>query len=175
MKIRKRHLTLLEVLISLLLLTAVLPILVSTYMFTYAQQEKFLNEVSIDRMANSVFVALYEDIFNNRIPYRDLESGRDVSLNSKYLPEDFKDWKGTYTFTMMAPSKKKTDTNYFVELWRVTFKFSYRDKVIDREFPYDFVVIRDLSAPEPLPKGSEGGKKPGESKPQEGGGNVPES
>lgn len=170
MKIRKRHLTLLEVLISLLLLTAVLPILVSTYMFTYAQQEKYLNEVSIDRMSNSVFVALFDDIFNNRIPYRDLESGRDVSLNPKYLPEDLKGWQGTYSFKMMAPKTKKAEGNYFVELWRVTFQFSYHDEKNKREFPYDFVVIRDLSTPEPLPKGNEGGQKPQEpNKPQDGG------
>lgn len=146
LKIRKkRHLTLLEVLIALLLVIMVLPVLVSSFLATYTQQEKFTDEIFLNRLANNAFVSVFEDMSKNRISYQDLESEREFSLNSGQFLADKRNWEGSYSFKKLRPDKPPKNTAYFVELWQLHFTFSQDNKKKANTFDYDFIVVRDLA------------------------------
>lgn len=143
-KSKKRHLTLLEVLIALLLVMVTLPILISSFVFTTVEQQKMIAGMSINRVANHAFAVIFEDLAVHRITYNVLESDREFPLEEKHLGDTSGRWSGTYRFKKLKPDKPK-QKNYYVELWEVLFDFSQANSKEKKHFAYHFIVIRDLT------------------------------
>lgn len=133
-------------LIALLIVSMALPILISSFVFTYSEQEKFLDEVILDRLANTVFVSLFEDLLANRISYKDLEAERETALSEAQMGLGSKNFEGTFSFKKLKPEKPDKSSNYFVELWRANLNFKRKKSEKVRPFSFDFLVIRDLTA-----------------------------
>jgi len=149
---KKRLLTLLEVLIAMLIITLALPILVSSFVFTYSQQSRFLDEVALDTIANSAFVSLFEDLSKGQISYKNLEVEQEFPVS---VPGN---WEGTYAFKKLQPDKPpKEGTTYFVELWEVTFNFTHPRQKKTHTFKYNLIAVRDLT-PTEAPKTGEAPK-----------------
>lgn len=142
---KNRHLTLLEVLIALLLIMMTLPILISSFAFTTIEQQKMINSMSVNRVANNAFALIYEELATHKITYPMLEADREYPLDANHLKDPSGIWSGNYKFHKLKPDKPKT-TKYHVELWEVLFDFDQAGSKEKKHFAYDFIVIRDLTA-----------------------------
>lgn len=117
--INKRHFSLLEVLIALLLITAALPLLLSPFVYASVDQMETVKKMNLEKMAFSQLTTTLANLQMGIIPLSNLETNQEYPFN-----------EGSYRF-----KKLKSGENF--ELWQITFTFKE-----GKPFAFNFIVKR---------------------------------
>lgn len=141
--IKKRHLTLLEVMIAFFLIIICLIPLVYPHTYFFKMQSEFGESLASDRLANAVFVNILDRLNKYEIPWKEIKEGAVLQVPDSLIAENGLPFKGTYTFSI-AQEKKDKDTHYSVNLYTVTIQFeNVYDKKIVYPYSYKVVIIHD--------------------------------
>lgn len=139
----KRHFSLLEVLIALLLITASLPLLLTPFIYATTDQMETVQKLRKEKTALYYLVTVLGELHSGAIPLSQLDGEQ---------PYPFKpEWKempvpGTYKFKKIRD--KPISEGQSVELWQTTLE------IADSSFTYEFVVKRGKAEQE-VPKPQE--------------------
>jgi len=156
---KRRHQSLLEVLIAFaLIVLCVLP-LIYPHVAIYKAQNTFVRKIELDHVVNLLYGRVLEKLYMNTIPWNDLaqttfhvdgELLKEVQFNKPFY------FTGSYNF-FETPSKfkPKKPENYSLHLYKLTFNFvpiefakgsnDVKESNLIK-YQYDVFVVRDLRA-----------------------------
>jgi hypothetical protein len=127
LKIQRRPILLLEVLIAFALVALCVLPLIFPHVFILRSEKKFNATVELDHVTNLLYANILEKLYQNDIPWSDLENEKPFSIDHVLLEAaGYKKplaFTGTYQFTLIKqkPSKPVDKTAYIFEL---TLKFT---------------------------------------------------
>jgi type II secretory pathway pseudopilin PulG len=127
---QKRHFSLLEVMIALLLITASLPLLLTTFVYAAVDQSETVKKMQQEKSAFYFLTTILTDLHTGVIPLSQLDARDHFPITDKETQAT-----GTYKFDKI----KKGDQ----ELWQVMIEIN------QAKFPFEFIVLRNtpLDAP----------------------------
>lgn len=135
---KKRHFSLLEVLIAIMLITASLPLLLTPFVYASVDQMETIQKLKQEQAAQYIITTLLGDLQTGTIPLNQLDQGSDYPFRSEWNTKEDK-YLGSYKF-----NKLKGDNEEGVELWQVSLSLEDPAKktVAKTVFSYEFIVKR---------------------------------
>lgn len=135
---KKRYFSLLEVLISILLLLMSLPLLLTPFVLASTDQMETIQKLKDEKIAFYILTSLLIDLQTGGISLSQLDSDQPYPLKS--------DWKalpasGSYSFKKLKPQRQ---TNTGIELWQVTIQLNENST-----FLFQFIVQRNKTPEAP--------------------------
>lgn len=155
--LRRRHQSLLEVLIAFALIALCVLPLIYPHVAIYKAQNKFVHRLELDHAVNLLYGKVMEKLYMNTISWADLTQTT-FPIDEGVLKEAQYDkplyYTGSYNFTEHPPRFKPKDPGpYSLYLYKLTFNFVPNElakepskiKETDRiKYQYDVFVVRDL-------------------------------
>ena len=93
-----RHsIVLLEVLIAFALVALCALPLIYPHVFILRSEKKFISTVELDHLVNLLFADILQKLYQNEIPWQDIESGKKIAIESSWLKS--LDYKQELLFT----------------------------------------------------------------------------
>lgn len=155
-KTRKRHISLLEVLISFVIVVLCVLPLISPHVWILKSQRDFVRIIDLDHVVNLLYADILHRLYTNDIKLNELENRTQFPIDQTILKnsgyEGTLPYKGHYEF-FIKKSKSSKDgslTHFLVEL---TLVFERPGSLNNLEYKYDIFVKRYL------PQQSEDGKQ----------------
>lgn len=155
---KKRHQSLLEVLIAFALIALCVLPLIYPHVAIYRDQSKFAHKLELDHAVNLLYGKVLEKLYMNTIPWNELAQTA-FPVDDALLHEIGYDkrlfYQGSYNFFDEPPKFKPKDpaSPYSLYLYKLTFTFipielaKTPEKVKDTDkikYRYDVFVVRDL-------------------------------
>jgi len=147
--LRRKHLTLLEVMIAFLLIILCVIPLVTPHLMMYREQKRLLLQVNLDHLANRLYAEIYQDLQQGEIPWEVLENEESVPLDrlarriNRILPEESR-----YQFKLIKPKNRK-EGPLQKYLYQLTLSFSWDEQ--NAQYTYQVFVARTKQTEERLP------------------------
>lgn len=123
----RRPVILLEVLIAFALVALCVLPLIYPHVFILRSEKKFIATVELDHLVNHMFADILQKLYQNEIPWQDIESGREIPIDETWLEhlgyKQMLPFTGTYQFikARQKPDKPAEVTAY---LFRLEFTFT---------------------------------------------------
>lgn len=160
LNLKKRYITLLEVLIAFVLIVLCILPLIYPHVAIYKSQNRLVKQIELDHAVNLLYAKILEKLYLNSIRWGDIES-RVFSIDEPMLKEagfnHSLHYIGSYNFFEEKPlfKPKKKGAPLSVHLLTLTFNFlpkEYenatdeikKDKTL--KYKYEVFVARDLRA-----------------------------
>lgn len=157
-KSRKRHQSLLEVLIAFVLITLCVIPLIYPHIAIYKDQIKFTHKLELDHAVNLMYGKIIEKLYLNTISWNELTHATfpvdegfltEIRYNKPFF------YQGSYTFSEKPPTFKPKDPTspYFLYLYKLTFRFipvelaKTPEKIKESDilkYHYTIFVVKDL-------------------------------
>lgn len=136
-RIKIRPVALLEVLISFaLIVLCVLP-LISPHLYILKSERQFIHLVELDHSVNLLFANRLERLYQNKIPWEDIKSGREIPIDDFLFEEagvkGKLPFKGSYRFIEEKHKQSPEGTEKAVYLFKLIFSFVKPTKEKDPE------------------------------------------
>jgi hypothetical protein len=158
---KRRHQSLLEVLIAFALIALCVLPLIYPHVAVYKAQNKFARKLELDHVVNLLYGKVLEKLYMNAIPWTDLAQTTfpvDEGILKEVLYDKTFYYTGSYNFSEEPPRFKPKDPGpYSLYLYQLTFNFIPNElakepdkiKETDRiKYKYDVFVVRDLRGPQ---------------------------
>jgi hypothetical protein len=151
-KKKKHPLLLLEVLVAIALVSLIAVPLLYPQMYLLKAQNRFVEKLELDRMISLLFAKLIVDLYENKIPFSQIESSMPQPIDSKMIQDaGYKGrelpFTGTYRFEKVI-NKPNPPKDFTVYLYELIFTFTSKDKEDEKQEPltitYQVVLARKL-------------------------------
>lgn len=146
----KRHFSLLEVLIALMLITASLPLLLTPFIYATADQQETVQKLRKEKTSLYYLVTILENLHTGSIPLNQLDGTQEYPFRPEWKGEDWKTLPITGTYKFKKIKDKKGNEGQQIELWEliIDIKDSTTKEPTTSSLSYEFIVRRAKSADE---------------------------
>lgn len=125
--INKRSIALLEVLIAFAIIALCIIPLIYPHVFIFKSEKKFVYAVELDHLANLLYADVLQKLYQNEIPWENLEKGERFPIDSRLLEslgyDEQLPYQGTYQFiTIKQKPHKPSDRSVY--LFELIFTFT---------------------------------------------------
>jgi len=155
---RRRHMILLEVLISFALIVLCILPLLYPHVYMLRVQKQFVQTVELDHLVNLMYVEVLEKLYTNEISWNDIEGKRVFPIDSALLQKIGQTseksrfpFTGTYQFKEI---RHKENEGLYASLLSLTFTFtppvpfsplpSQKQPPKSLKYAYQVFIARDL-------------------------------
>jgi hypothetical protein len=126
---QKRYVALLEVLIAFAIIVLCIIPLVYPHIAVVQSERKFLDKVELDHFVNLMFANSLQKLYENKIPWGDIESEKQIPIDEMQLQEmglKTFPFEGSYRFELV---KKKPPKPEDKALYLFDLIFSFKPKI----------------------------------------------
>lgn len=151
---------LMEVIIACVIIALVIFPLIEPHVMIFRSQKEFVHEINLDHAVNLLFVDIMQQLYENRIPFEEIEGGKKFPVMTEIWKalgvDSIPPFKGSYFFkeSKHKPKNKDPVTAYLFQL-NLTFEQIGGDPKKNKPFKYkyDVVILRKLKAGKETPQG----------------------
>jgi hypothetical protein len=146
MIVYRRYIALLEVLVAFAIIALCMLPLIYSQIAVVQSERNFLDVVNLDHTVNLIYVELLQRLYEKKIPFSDIESGKEMPVEEGLLeragitgPFPF---TGSYQFVLEIQKPPKPEEK-ILALYHLNFSFSPRRKASKEEKPlkYQYTVF----------------------------------
>jgi type II secretory pathway pseudopilin PulG len=141
----KRCFSLLEVLISLLIISLSLPLLIAPFLYASVDQQERVNKMRAEMAAQFALTAFLMELQAGKIPASQIVDNSTLPLKKEWFSEMGGGVEGMISLKKLKPARKnhKEEENQVeFELWEVAFSFTSLSLKKPPYFPFQFIVQR---------------------------------
>lgn len=152
--LQRRSVVLLEVLIAFALVALCVLPLIYPHVFILKSEKAFVDIIQLDHSVNLLFANRLEKLYQNKIPWNDIEDKKEIPIDSTMLQEsgikETLPFTGTYRFFEVKhkPQKLTEKTEKSVYYYKLIFTFLPKKELFKQKgskpfvYEYDIVIER---------------------------------
>lgn len=146
-RLKRRHITLLEVLIALFIISMCAVPLLAPHFRMFIHQRRFVDKIELDRAVSLFYGQIVEKLHQNQISWRELTGGQVFLLSKEQIKEligKSLPFEGSYRFTVdkYKEAEKGGFSVYLIKLVMTFISESTKEKPL--VYSYNILVARQL-------------------------------
>ena len=155
-KIHKRHMSLIEVLISFSLVVLCIFPLLFPHVFILKEYRTFIDKIELDHEVNLLYGKVLERLYKNEIPWNTIMNQQEIPINETEFSEKIP-FNGSYRFTIDKIKSSEDKSNSAV-LASLIFTFIHNNEVaIDKksktlDYKFSVFLLQKLNASVQIPE-----------------------
>lgn len=139
---KRRHFSLLEVLIALMIITASLPLLLTPFIYATTDQMETVQKLRKEKTVLYYLITILGELHSGSIPLSQLDGDQAYPFKPEWKAEEWKELPLTGTYQFKKMKNKSLSEDQTVELYQMTLEIidGIGKKASSSSFIYEFVV-----------------------------------